>query len=150
MAYITETILGHLFDADQVSALVPTGSQAQVIAIAEARAAAAIKAAGYDVAVPPSVYAADASDCPAMITAVAFEEWLRLAYGRKGKMVPTDLKQDKWLVDQLRLGEIELDLDVNTSRGVGGVTTVETSEDVTDADGSTNPVFDRKSMVGFG
>lgn len=153
MAYITQTILEADLGATLVTRLTRGSATrlARWITSAEARVASALQIGGYTAAVPSSVFAANASDCPAEITELALRVWKRLAYERGADLsIPEDqIRQlDQELLD-LQEGRIEIKgLTRSTARAPGGVLASDGSP--TSTSSAARPqVFGRSRMVGF-
>lgn len=152
MAYLTQTMLESELGADLVSTL--TGGSAQALAACIADATARVRSAlvvgGYTGAVPETVYAVDASDCPRAIVDLTIRQWRRVAHMRRGIPISKDELDD--ITEQMRLvrtGEVEIDgVARSTSRAPGGVASTEASLVSTSAD-ARPPIFSRSRMVGF-
>ena len=147
--YIDSAYLNLTVGTARVSALCATAGEVDaVIELAEAKVESALKGAGYDTAVPSSVYT-DTDDVPKQIKLASLGLWLVLAHGRHNRTVPNDpsLKEivDTWR--QLHAGELEIpELEKNVARAVGGVIATEADPDTT---GSVPQVFTRESMEGY-
>jgi hypothetical protein len=153
MAYIDQTILEDSLGVSVVAEL--TGSDAdtltRLIAHASARVRTALQIGGYTAAVPETVYASNASDCPAEIVELTSRVWKRIAYARRDLSIPEDQIReiDAELAD-LREGRIEIKgLTRATTRAPGGIDRTETSTSVTVANGSRPQIFSRTRMTGW-
>ena len=131
MAYLTETILDEALGSAVVDEL--TGSSAtrlaRLIEYASARVRTALQIGGYTAAVPETVYASDASDCPTEIRELATRVWKRIAYSARDLSIPEDQirEVDTELAD-LREGRIEIKgVTRATARAPGGITVTSTS-----------------------
>lgn len=150
MAYLTSAIVEDEIGADKADALTGGSSDtmARLIAVASARVRAALVIGGYTAAVPETVYASDASDCPEEITDLAMRMWLRVAYARRDLSIPEDQVElaDQILAD-VREGRIEIKgVSRATSRAPGGITVSDTS---TTSTSGRPQVFSRSRMAGF-
>lgn len=153
MAYVTETILEEAHGVAEVAEL--TGSDADTLArlidYASARVRSALQIGGYTAAVPETVYASNASDCPNEIVELTSRVWKRIAYTRRDLSIPEDQIReiDAELAD-IREGRVEIKgVARATTRGTGGISKTETSTSVTLANGSRPQVFSRSRMTGW-
>lgn len=156
MAYITQALV----EADLGVALVTRltrGSASKLASFlrsSEARLESALTIGGYAAAVPATVYAADASNCPPAITELALRVFKRFAYERGADLsIPEDQIRalDAELAD-LREGRVEIKgLARSTSRAPGGVAATDGDpESSTPSDSRWRPqVFARSRMGGF-
>ncbi len=153
MAYVTETILEEAHGVAEVAEL--TGSDADTLArligFASARVRSWLQVGGYTTAVPETVFASDASDCPSEIVEITSRVWKQIAYTRRDLSIPAD--QIEALVDiekAVRDGHYEIKgLARATTRAAGGISKTETSTSVTLANGSRPQVFSRSRMTGW-
>ncbi|MBP7550383.1 MAG: hypothetical protein KA761_08885 [Gemmatimonadaceae bacterium] len=152
MAYTTQTLLENAYGADVVAEL--TGSDAarlaRMIADASARVRTALQIGGYAAAVPETVYAADASDCPVEITELTARVWKRIAYAARDLSIPLDQLRD---VDtelrDMREGMIEIKgLARSVSRAPGGFLSSDSDPESTD-ENARPQVFKRSRMTGW-
>ena len=130
MAYITQQYVEDMIGADKALDLVPTAAEmSRAIAYATTQVEMALQSAGYTTAVPATVYASDASDCPDSISALAFAAWAKHAYSRNDiGDVPGDVWAAWKQVDDLRNGTLELPgMTRSTSRSVGGFSSTSTT-----------------------
>ena len=152
MAYLTQSILEAEHGSDKVSALVSgsTPTLSRLIEDASARVRAALVIGGYTAAVPETVYAADASDCPLEIVSLAARIWKSLAYARQDLSIPEDQLRalDVELAD-LREGRIEIKgLTRSTARAPGGIL-VSDADLSSSSDRARPQVFSRSRMTGW-
>jgi hypothetical protein len=156
VAYITQTIVEADLGADVIARLTRGSSAklARFIAAAEARVASALQIGGYTAAVPSTVYASNASDCPSEITELACRVFKRIAYERGADLsIPEDqIKALDEELAELRDGRTEIKgLARSVSRAPGGIT----ATDGDPASASTSDprwrpqVFARSRMTGF-
>jgi hypothetical protein len=156
MAYLTQQIVEADLGADVVATLTrgsPT-RLARFIASATARVQSALHIGGYAAAVPASVYASTAADCPVEIVELTLRVFKRIAYERGADLsIPPD---------QVRALDMEL-LDVETgrfrvegvtrsvSRSPGGITATDGDPESTasSAQRYRPQVFARSRMTGF-
>lgn len=156
MAYITQAIVEADLGADVVARLTRGSASklARYITAAEARVASALQIGGYTAAVPSTVFASNASDCPAEITEIALRVFKRLAYERGADLsIPVDqVKALDEELAELRDGRTEIKgLARATSRAPGGITATDGDPASTStSDPRWRPqVFARSRMTGF-
>ena len=128
--------------AAKLAGLVPTALElTRVIAQATAHVETALSIGGYGAALATS-YLADASDCPEAIQLVAYGTFARLAYSRCDLPIPPDIQESLYLLEDMRLGKVEIPgLSRDVGRQPGGV--VVTSS-------TTHPqIFNRAKMTGW-
>lgn len=144
MAYITATYLSEAVGAAKYAALTDGPNAARLIEQATGETESALSVGGYAVCVPSTVYASDASDCPAVIKLAAFGAWLELAYGAADRELPENYRAHVRKLEDLRTGTIEIAAAARSVlRGTGGVGFSESSVDV---DGSKPQIFGRSSF----
>ena len=146
--YLTEAWLQGAFGATQVAALCPDAtSLATTIELAEAETEAALLVGGYTSATPSSVYTA-IEDVPKQIKLAAYGSWLALAFARKVKPLPEELKHMPGALDDIRSGALQIEGVAKSGAAVvGGSTSTDTTGKV--SDGALPVVFNRKTMTGF-
>lgn len=153
MAYITQTILEEAHGTALVAELTDSDADtlARLIEYASARVRTALQIGGYTAAVPETVYASNASDCPHEIVELASRVWKRIAYARRDLSIPEDqIREIDTEIADLREGRIEIKgLTRSTVRAPGGIDRTETSTTVTVANGSRPQVFSRSRMTGW-
>jgi hypothetical protein len=155
MAYLTSTILDSVLGASKVAALVaPSASAstttASLIGLATAEVESALSIGGYTGGIPSTVYLSDASNCPKIIQLATFGAWLELAYGRNDLEIPESYRAYIAKIEDIRAGKIEIPTVArSTARAVGGVSTTESSTDVTIDNGSRPQIFNRRTLQGY-
>ena len=152
MAYLTAAILEEALGADEVDALTGGSSATlgRIIEHASARVRAALQIGGYTAAVPETVYAADASDCPLEVVDLAVRIWKRIAYTRRDLSIPEDQIRaiDAELAD-IREGRVEIKgVTRDTARAPGGFSGTEGSSTSTDTRARPQ-IFARSRMTGW-
>ena len=153
MPYLDETYLQEMLGTDEVAALRPTALMlARSIEGAEAETETALMNAGYQSAVPSTVYAT-VSACPKAIRLLAYGAWLELVYGAKNIELPAGFRAYVQKLDLVRTGKMELPgvdkggASKDTTRGVGGVSFSDSSET---SDEGKPQIFSRTSMADGG
>lgn len=149
MAYLTQTILEDLFGAGKVAGLASGTALTKSIALAQGEAETALLNGGYAAAVPSTVYAADASDCPLAIQLAAIGAWVELVYSTKNDLeIPEGMRAHIGKLELIRKGKYEIPgVEKNTLRTVGGVAFSDSTS--TAADGGKPKIFGRGSMDGY-
>lgn len=151
VAYLTQAILEEEHGANLVERLTrPTGKLARTIKSATARVESALQIGGYTAAVPASVYAANASDCPEQIVELALRVWKRIAYTGSDLSIPDDQIRalDQELAD-VENGKLEIKgLARSVSRAPGGITASDGDPRSTSAS-ARKQVFGRVRMGGY-
>lgn len=152
MAYVTETQLENAHGVDEVYAL--TGGSASTMASlideASARVREALMVGGYSAAVPETVYAVDASDCPLEIRTLAEKVWKRVAYARRDLSIPEDqISLLDAMLARVEEGRAEMKgLSRDVTRSPGGITSSISSPTSTDENARPR-LFSRPRMRGF-
>jgi hypothetical protein len=104
---------------------------------------------GYTAAVPETVYAANASDCPTEIIDLAARIWKRVAFTRRDLSIPEDqIRQIDAELADIREGRAEIKgLSRSVARAPGGITGTDGALS-TSADARPQ-LFSRSRMAGF-
>lgn len=148
MAYLTQTIVEQHYDADIVAALTggSPATMARLISEAESRVQEALLVGGYSSAVPSTVYASDASDCPPQIVELAVRVWAKIAHARRFLTIPQDqVEEIESALARIRDGRAQIHgVTRNVERAPGGVS----STPVTGNE-SAPKVFTRTRMRGW-
>ena len=151
MAFLTSTILDDVLGSAKVAVLAPTaGAIAALIGLATAEVESALSIGGYTGAIPSTVYASDAANCPKIIQLATFGAWLELAYGRHDLEIPESYRAYIQKIEDIRSGKIEIPTVARSvARAPGGVSFTESSPDVSVDDGSRPSTFNRRTMQGY-
>jgi len=157
VAYLTTTILQEALGTSKVTSL--TGGHAnqlaRLVTMATAETRSALSIGGYASAVPETIYAADASDCPGEIQLAAIGAWIEIAYGVNDLDVPQQFNAYIAKLEELKAGKLEIaTVARNTVRAVGGVSfsTSSPTLDASDGNGGTQSrkqIFGRGPMSGY-
>lgn len=149
MAYLTQAILENLLGATKVAALASGTSLATSISLSQAEVETALQNGGYAAAVPRTVYAADASDCPEAIQLAAIGAWVELVYSTKNDLeIPEGIRAHIAKLELIRKGKYEIPgVTKDPVRTVGGVAFTDSTSDV--EQGGRPRVFGRGSMTGY-
>lgn len=161
--YLTQAYLNEVLGTEKVTQLVGQSGQsiARTIDLAEAEVETVLMHAGYETAVPSSVYASlpgagsqpTSAQCPRVISLLAYGAWLEIVHGGAALEMPAQFNAYVKKLDDVRNGKIELPpaskggVDKVVARAVGGTSfTDSTSSGAT----SRPPVFDRQSLKDSG
>lgn len=143
MAYLDSTYLNDALGSAVVTALCPSSDVlSRVIAQASAKVDAALKMGGYELTSAEPI-----ANVPEIVKLAAMGQFVKLAYGRHGRVPPEAYSEDINLLAGFRDGTIEITgFTQSTVRAVGGHTFSDTSET---SDTGKPLVFRRDRMRGF-
>lgn len=147
--YLDSNSIDARFGATFRAAMAPAAELAASITAAEAVVESALREGGYSSAVPSSVYASTAV-VPKTIAEAALGQWWAIVHTNRGLLLPTPTPENAagllGLADKIRTGEVEIGVDVDVARAVGGVSFTDSESTAEDA---RPQVFSREEWSGW-